>query len=148
MRRALIGVGVMALLALAFAGPQAPAATVTPQITWRGFGGFAAVDNRLVISAGGRAVLTMRSQPRPAGHTYRRTLSRARHQRLLRLVRAAHIERLPRRYSPATPVADGISESLTFRGRTVTVEQESNPPKALQRALDALARLQLEISPG
>ena len=142
MRQARIGVGLAMLVTSAVIGPSAaPAAKVTPRIEYRITGGFVGIDNRLVIDAHGRAVLKTYSQALPTHGTYRRTLKRAEHDRLLRLVRAVRIERLPRRYTPATPVADGISNTLTFRGFKVTVEQGSNPPTRLERALDALNRL-------
>gem|GEM_PF-6770363 len=52
---------------------------------------------------------------------------------------AARLDRLRARYAPATPVADGIDRSLTFRGRTVTLAQGATAPKALRRALAELA---------
>ena len=96
----------------------------------------------LVVSAGGRAVLSTRRA------TTRRTLSHAAHGRLLALVAAARIEHLRARYRPRTPVADGIDEVLTFHGRTVTVAQDAAAPRALRRALDALARLASDLARG
>lgn len=78
--------------------------------------------------------------------TYRWTMSHAAHQRVPALVTAARIERLRARYAPATPVADGIDRTVTHRGRTVTVLQSATVPRALSRALDALARLASSLS--
>lgn len=141
MRRLLIGsiLVVLALVVLGELGTAASAAPATPaaRITYTVSGGIAGIQDRLVVSARGRAVLTASRGPR----TYRRTLSHAAHQRLLRLVAAARLERLRARYAPATPIADGIDHALTFHGRTVTVLQGATVPKALSRALGALADL-------
>jgi hypothetical protein len=141
MRRSLTGSILVALALLAVgefsAGPLAAPATPAARITYTASGGIAGISDRLVISARGRAVLTVSRGPR----TYRRTLSHAAHQRLLRLVTAARLPQLRARYAPATRVADGIDHALTFRGRTVAVLQGASVPKALSRALAALAEL-------
>lgn len=132
----------LALLVLGGLGAGALAAPARPgdRIAYAATGGIAGIDDRLVVGASGRAVLTLRGRP-DRTRTYRRTLSRAANRRLRRLVTAAGIERLRARYAPATPVADGIDRSLTFHGRTVTVAQGATPPKALARAIGALADL-------
>ena len=141
MARSLTGSILVALTLLALgvfsADPRAATTTPAARITYTATGGIAGISDRLVVSARGRAVLTVSRGPR----TYRRTLSHAAHQRLLRLVTAARLQRLRARYAPATPVADGIDHALTFRGRTVTVLQGATVPKALSRALAALAEL-------
>jgi hypothetical protein len=147
MRRRAIGLGLATLAlgalgaGLAAAPRDAPAATAA-RIAYATTGGIAGIDDRLVVSAGGRAVLSTRRA------TTRRTLSHAAHGRLLRLVAAARIERLRAGYTPRTPVADGIDEVLTFHGRTVTVAQDAAAPRALRRALDALARLASDLARG
>ena len=146
MRRSLTGSILVALALLALgvfsAGPRAASPTPAARITYTGTGGIAGISDRLVVSPRGRAVLTVSRGPR----TYRRTLSHAAHQRLLRLVAGARLAQLRARYAPATPVADGIDHTLTFHGRTVTVLQGATVPKALSRALAALAALASSLS--
>jgi hypothetical protein len=134
MRRLAIGLAALALLVLCGDG-----AAATPRVTYTTSGGIAGISNQLVVSGGARAVLT--AGPRNARRTFRRTLSGAAHRRLLRIVAAAHVERLRSRYAPRTPVADGIDQALIYRGRTVVVAQDGSPPKPLARALRELAKL-------
>jgi hypothetical protein len=134
----------LALLALGELGAAPGAAPATPaaRIAYTATGGIAGISDRLVVSARGRAVLTVSRGPR----TYRRTLSHTAHQRLLRRIAAARVEHLRARYAPATRVADGIDRSLTFHGRTVTVLQGAAVPQALSQALAALAELASSLS--
>ena len=60
---------------------------------------------------------------------------------LKRDLRDARFGDLRRRYAPATPVADGVTETVRHRGRAVEVQTGGRPPERLQRVLRRLRRI-------
>jgi hypothetical protein len=60
---------------------------------------------------------------------------------LKRELRAARFRSLKRTYRPATPVFDGITQTVRYRGRAVTVTSGARIPARLTRVIARLARL-------
>jgi hypothetical protein len=68
-------------------------------------------------------------------------LSKKRYTALRHALRAAHFAELERSYGPDFVVNDGIDETVTFHGYTVTVSTGGDPPARLEKALDKLREL-------
>jgi hypothetical protein len=68
-------------------------------------------------------------------------MSRKRYRHLRSLLRAARFAGLAPRYEPEGVVNDGFTETVRFRGHTVSVETGSDPPRRLERVLTALRAL-------
>jgi hypothetical protein len=56
-------------------------------------------------------------------------------------LRAAHFKSLKRRYAPRYIVSDGITQTVTYNGRSVSVSTGAKAPERLHRVLRRLGRL-------
>jgi hypothetical protein len=97
-------------------------------------GGIAGRADKLVISTGGTATQTGSS----GDHRFR--LSTRQLRALKSDLKAARFSSLKRRYRPSRTVFDGIGQSVTYRGKTVSVSSGASYPKRLARVLERLAR--------
>ena len=62
-------------------------------------------------------------------------------RRLRRDLKRARFKTLKRSYSPKYVVNDGVAQSVTYKGRTVSVSTGAKYPDRLQRLLRRLDRL-------
>jgi hypothetical protein len=121
-----------ALLALLVAAPAAGAA---PRLVVERTGGFAGVQDRIVIRSTGPATVTHRD-----GGTRRLTASRTRAARTA--LREARFPTLAAVYKPKAIVNDGFVYVLSAGRHKVRVEQGAeNVPRRLQDLLDAVSKL-------
>lgn len=97
-------------------------------------GGFAGVDEKLVVRSNNVAWAYARGSSRPLPAQ----LGAGQVRRLKAALDAAHLETLHRHY-PAPGAADTFQYSVTYRGRTVDAD-ETKVPKRLARALQLLQR--------
>jgi hypothetical protein len=100
-------------------------------------GGLAGRSSELVVDRDGSA----RQTDSFRDTTQRFTLSAKQLSRLKRDLKAARWSSLKRTYDTKYPVLDGISESATYKGKTVVVTQNAKAPKRLERVLRRLSRL-------
>jgi hypothetical protein len=121
-------------LLLALLAP-APAAAST-LVTYSRVGGIAGESTSLVVQRDRHAE---RMSNRGDDRSWR--LSRRRYRDLRDALRAAHFATLEPSYEPRFVVNDGITESVRFRGHTVSVSTGGDPPPRLERALDKLRAL-------
>lgn len=101
-------------------------------------GGLAGRSMRLVVSAGGTAVQTDRES---SDGSNRFKISISQLHALKRELKAAKFSTLKRRYEPRYPVSDGISQGVTYKGKTVVVTTGGSPPERLSKVLRRLVRL-------
>ena len=120
------------LLALLAPAPAAASTLVTDSRV----GGIAGESTSLVVHRDRHAE---RSSNRAGDHSWR--LSKKRYRALRRALRAAHFATLEPRYGPEFVVNDGFTETVRFRGHTVSVETGGDPPPRLEHALDKLRAL-------
>jgi hypothetical protein len=130
MRRLALVLGLVALLA-------APASAGAKRLVrYDVGGGLAGRSSELIVDRDGSARQTDSSDT-----TRRFTVSPNQLRALKRELKAARFRSLKRSYGTRFPVFDGISQSVTYRGKTVSVSQSAPIPKRLGRVLHRLARL-------
>jgi hypothetical protein len=107
--------------------------------------GTAAVQTRALVSytqtggfAGKRAALTIYRDGTAESSNGAFRLSARRLLAVESALTRARFATLRREYVPVDPVADGFLDSVTYRGKTVSVAQGAHPPLRLQRVLDLL----------
>jgi hypothetical protein len=131
MRRLAVVLALVALLA-------APAAAGAKRLVrYDVTGGLAPRSERLVIDRNGSA----RQTGSRTGTTKRFTVSSKQLRALKRELKAARFRGLKRAYQPQFPVLDGITQSVTYGGRSVSVYTGAKPPERLRRVLQRLSRL-------
>jgi hypothetical protein len=112
----------------------APAGAATRLVRYDVAGGIAGMSKRLVVDRDGSA--------RQSGDTTRRfRVPATQLRRLKRELEAAHFGSLERSYRPKTPVLDGISQSVRYKGFEVTVSTGAQVPDRLGRVLRRLSSL-------
>jgi hypothetical protein len=117
------------VLALAVALPATGASAASPPlVSYSRTGGFIGVRDSLSVFRDGSVTST--------NGDFR--LSDRRLQALRNLLRAARFATLQRRYEAEAPVSDGYVFRVTYAGRTVTVEEDAQPPLRLRRVLSVL----------
>jgi hypothetical protein len=122
----------LASLSLLFAaGAQAKPHTI---IRYHRSGGFAGVDQRLVIRSDNVALAYGRGSSRPLPAQ----LGAQQVRRLRQALDAAHLDTLHRHY-PAPGAADTFQYSVTYKGHTVDAD-ETKVPHRLSRALQLLQK--------
>jgi hypothetical protein len=123
------------LLALALVlAMAAPAGAATRLVRYDVAGGIAGISKRLVVDRDGSA--------RQSGDTTRRfTVSSSQLRKLKRELEAAHFGSLERSYRPKTPVFDGITRSIRYKGFEVSVSTGAQVPDRLERVLRRLSKL-------
>ncbi len=126
---------VMLLLTLPACAPatlNAPADVPTgPLIDYQRSGGFAGLQDHLVIQVDGSAQLTRKGAER------RFSLSQAELEQLTAALEKARFAELREEYLPSTQGADLFDYVVTFRGHRVHT-QDTAVPEALRPALNAL----------
>jgi hypothetical protein len=100
-------------------------------------GGFAPRSDRLVIDRDGSAWQTGSRRSGSQHFTVPAKQLRA----LKRELKAARFRSLKRRYQPQFPVLDGITQTATYKGRSVSVYSGAKVPVRLRRVLSRLSRL-------
>jgi hypothetical protein len=103
-------------------------------IAYRRSGGFAGLDDHLVIKKNGEAILTRRSE------RYEFTLDDDTTDRLRTLFQEAEFSQLRRQYLPSQQGADLFEYVVTYRGHTVRT-MDGAVPSSLQPVLEALDRI-------
>jgi hypothetical protein len=98
-------------------------------------GGLAPASERLVVNRDGHARQTGRDGPRSFTLTAEQ-LSGLEHD-----LKQARFKSLRRTYQPDFPVMDGQTQTVTYKGRSVSVYTEAEIPKRLSRVLRRLGRL-------
>jgi hypothetical protein len=112
----------------------APAGAATRLVRYDVAGGIAGMSKRLVVDRDGSA--------RQSGDTTRRfRVPATQLRRLKRELEDAHFGSLERSYRPKTPVFDGISQSVRYKGFEVTVSTGAQVPDRLGRVLRRLSSL-------
>ncbi len=101
-------------------------------------GGLAGRSDRLVIDGDRTARQTSR---RGSDEAQRFTVSSKQLRALKRELKAARFSSLKRRYEPDYVVNDGITETVTYKGRSVSVSTGADYPARLDRVLRRLGRL-------
>jgi hypothetical protein len=124
-----------ALLAL-LAG-FAATATAKPLVRYEFGGGLAGIGGALTVAGDGSATQSGTRR----GDDHRFTLSAQQLRGLRRDLRNARFKSLKRSYRPKNIVNDGIAQSVTYRGRSVTVSTGARYPERLHRLLSRLDRL-------
>jgi hypothetical protein len=128
----------LAGLVLATSLATAAPAEATQLVRYDTSGGLAGRSMRLVVSAGGTAVQTDRDS---TDDSKRFKISISQLHALKRELKAAQFSTLKRRYEPKHTVFDGISQGVTYKGKTVVVSTGGDPPERLRKVLNRLARL-------
>jgi hypothetical protein len=123
-------------VALAAALLAAAPAQAKELVRYQVSGGIAGLSEQLVVRTGGSARQTSRREA-----TRRFRLSAAQMRALRRDLRDAKFPSLSRHYGPSYPVADGIAQTVRYRGRSVTVETGGDPPEPLRKVLRRLSRI-------
>ena len=123
---------VLALVALLAAPASAGAKRL---VRYDVTGGLAPRSERLVIDRNGSA-----RQTGSRSGTQRFTVSAKQLRALKRELKAA-LPRAQRAYQPPFPVLDGITQSVTYGGRSVSIYTNAKPPERLRRVLQRLSRL-------
>jgi hypothetical protein len=130
-RATLTGLAVAAVLVCA------ASAEASQLVRYERGGGFTGRSVRLVVDNGGGA----RQTEGRTGADRRFKISVSRLHALKRELKAADFSSLKRAYKPDYVVNDGISQSVTYKGRTVVVSTGGHPPARLRKVLDRLAGL-------
>jgi len=127
----------LCLLALVLAAALVVAAPADAKtlVRYTRAGGFAGFDDHVTVTTGGRVTVASRTTER------RFSLSDRRLPSLRKAVREARFASLRKRYGPAHPVPDGITETVRHAGHRVIVTTPARPPARLERLLDRLRRL-------
>jgi hypothetical protein len=100
------------------------------------YGGIAGMNETLTVSTGGTAKQSgKRTSPR-SSKVSSKELRGLKHD-----LKAAHFKTLKKNYRPHYVVNDGITQTVTYKGHTVSVSTGSKAPKRLQPVLERLARL-------
>ena len=100
-------------------------------------GGLAGLSGRLTVARDGPA----RQSGNRSGDDHRFTLSAKQLRGLRRDLRHARFSTLKRTYQPRYVVNDGVGESVTYKGRSVSVSTGAEYPARLHRLLRRLGRL-------
>ena len=100
-------------------------------------GGLAGVSERLLIARDG----TARQSGSRSGGDHRFMLSAKQLRGLRRDLKNARFSTLERVYRPDYVVNDGIGQSVTYKGRSVSVSTGATYPARLHRLLRRLGRL-------
>ena len=101
-------------------------------------GGLAGRSERLVIDGDRTARQT---SGRRSEDARRFTVSSKQLRALKRELKAARFTSLKRRYAPPYVVNDGITETVTYKGRSVSASTGADFPARLHRVLRRLGRL-------
>ena len=101
-------------------------------------GGLAGRSERLVIDGDRTARQTSGKRSEDAR---RFTVSSKQLRALKRELKAARFTSLKRRYAPRYVVNDGITETVTYKGRSVSVSTGAEAPARLERVIRRLGRL-------
>jgi hypothetical protein len=123
------------LVLAAVLAPAAPA-EATQLVRYEQSGGFTGRAVRLVVDGGGAA-----RQTRRGADSKRFKVSISQLHALKRELKEARFSSLKRRYEPDYVVNDGISQSVTYKGRTVVASTGGDPPARLRKLLSRLAGL-------
>ena len=115
------------------AAPDAPAATTAPTtggtaaatilVDYRKSGGFAGLEEHLVVTRDGHATVEGK------GQTREKQLDPATMRELAAALDRAGLDRLRPRYDPTVKGNDLTEYAITYRGRTVTVSDTEIPPQ-------------------
>ena len=97
-------------------------------------GGLAGISGQLTVARDRTASQTGNRR----GDDHRFTLTAKQMSRLRRDLKHARFKSLKRSYSPKYIVNDGVSQSVTYKGRTVYVSTGAKYPARLQRLLRRL----------
>src|SRR3954451_5811538 len=129
MRRLAVVLAFLALLAVpaAAAGKRLVRYDIT--------GGLAPANERLVVDRDGHARQTGRDGPRSFTLTHKQ-LSVLKHN-----LELARFKSLRRSYQPDLPVMDGQTQTVAYRGRSVSVYAGARIPKRLSRVMRRLGPL-------
>jgi hypothetical protein len=98
-------------------------------------GGLAPTSERLIVDRDGAARQTGRAETRHFKLTAKQ-LSGLKHD-----LKLARFKSLRRAYQPEFPVMDGQTQTVSYKGRSVSVSTEATVPKRLSRVLRRLGRL-------
>jgi hypothetical protein len=133
--RRLTVVAALFAVALALGGPAAGGASARTLIDADRSGGFAGVDDHLVVRVGGTGTYTGRD----GRH---RRLRPAATREVRRVLRESDFASLRGSYRPRGVVADAFEYRISYRGRTVVyVDGAENVPDRLSRILNAVSDL-------
>jgi hypothetical protein len=126
---------VLVALALALGAAAAAGASARTLIEADRTGGFAGVDDHVVVRVGGAGTYTGRD-----GRHHR--LRPADTRKARRVLRESDFASLRRSYRPPGGVADAFEYRIRYRGHTVVyVDGAEGVPRRLQRVLSALSGL-------
>ena len=100
-------------------------------------GGLAGMRAQLTVARDG----TARQSGNRAGDDHRFTLSARQLRGLRRDLKNARFSTLKRSYQPKYVVSDGVGESVTYKGRSVSVSTGAKYPARLERLLRRLGRI-------
>lgn len=130
------------------AAPGAPATTTAPTsggaaaatilVDYRKSGGFAGLEEHLVVTSDGHATVEGK------GPTRTKQLDPATMRELTAALEQAGLDRLQPRYDPPVKGNDLFEYAITYRGRTVTVSDTEIPPR-LRPLLTELNRIMNEV---
>lgn len=98
-------------------------------------GGLAPASERLIVNTDGHARQTGRAGVRSF------TLTATQLRGLKRDLKQARFKSLKRSYQPELPVMDGQTQTVTYKGRSVSVSTMAKIPKRLSRLIRRLGRL-------
>jgi Emfourin len=129
------------------AAPGAPATTApttggtaaaTILVDYRKSGGFAGLEEHLVVTSDGHATVEGK------GPTRTKQLDPATMRELTAALEQAGLDRLQPRHDPPVKGNDLFEYAITYRGRTVTVSDTEIPPQ-LRPLLTELSRIMNEV---
>ena len=125
----------LALLASLLVAAPASAKTL---VRYDRSGGIAGIQETMTISTGGSVRVTGQ-RGASAATSYR--LSAKNLRGIKRRLRDARFSTLRARYVSREPIADGITQSVNYARRSVTVGDGAKPPERLRRLLSRLSQL-------
>jgi hypothetical protein len=99
-------------------------------------GGIAGMSEHLTVSTGGTARQTGKRTSPTSSKVSSKEFRGLKHD-----LKAARFKSLKKSYRPRYVVNDGITQTVTYKGHTVSVSTGSKAPKRLQPVLERLGRL-------
>jgi hypothetical protein len=112
----------------------APAGTATRLVRYDVSGGISGESSQLIVDTDGSAEQTGRSE-----RSFEVSATRLR--KLKSALRDAHFSTLKRRYAPKQPVFDGVTQTVRYKGYTVSLSSGATAPPRFERVLRLLEGL-------
>jgi hypothetical protein len=112
----------------------APAGAATRLVRYDVSGGISGESSQLIVDTDGSAEQTGRKE-----RSFEVSATRLR--KLKSALRDAHFSTLKRRYAPKVPVFDGVTQTVRYKGYSVSLLSGASAPSRFERVLRLLSGL-------